>query len=363
MRRLVTLLLLLVMIAGLAGEAYAAQTGITLTDGSGQPGDTVYLAVSLKETVTGDSIGISYSYDPAVLEAVPGSCYWNVSGVLQDFNDQNQGVWAAGQGTKLTGTLCVLAFRILPNANFTECDVSCTVYIQNNAKEVGNYTAQSTIFYGCSHKFGDWQDAGSVGHSRVCPLCQDTQTQSHIRDNGIVKENTESTQTDWKVYTCTVCGAKEQVVIPKEHTYPDATEPQESLPPIHTAPTEPEQGNRPDSTQPTNPNQSNRPSQDNQENQNNDPTNPFRDYNTPSTGENGDHQHSSDQIHDGMEEEAPLIIPANQDNSQADPHSGHDHSADGQVVSRQERQWNILLVVVILAAMIGGGTYYLKKKK
>lgn len=373
MRKIIVLLATWMLIFSLSCTAFAAQDGITLADGTGQPGKTVYLTVKLNEALVGNSIGLSYSFDPAVLEAVPASCSWSRQGVLQDFDEHNQGVWATDKAVDLQGTICVLAFHIRDNIRLTSTKVSCKVSVMNGPTEVGNYEAEATISQGCDHEYGDWADAGAIGHNRKCGLCGSQQTQSHTMDGGVVQTNPNSATTDWKVFTCTVCGAREVYDIPKtEQEQPEATKPTETMPTLPTAPTEPqpEQGNH--NTAPTYPNQGNGQQNgsqngdldgDSHEDHNHDL--PFRDYNQPqeTTDEEGNRIIISGDgyVHMEGEEELPLIIQSN-DSGESHDHE-HDHAEDVQVLTKAQQGGNFLLVIGVLAAMFAAGAWYLKKKK
>lgn len=371
MRKYSVWILLLAWVLSLSTTAYAAETGLSVSDGYGQPGDTVYLAVMLDSTVTGDSMGISYTYDDAVLEAVPAASTWNVQGVLQDFDDKNQGVWASDAARALNGTVCVLAFRIRPEAKLTQTTVSCTVVIRNGSAEVGSYTAQAAVSGGCNHQFGAWSDIGAVGHSRECSLCQSKQTQSHSWNAGAVRENPDNPQTDWMVFTCTVCGAEKRLEIPKGNTEdtPEVTQPSQTVPSLPTAPDKPEQEapTRPNNTRPTKPDNgedTSRQDPENSDNQAEGSGNHVHDYNeAPPATDPHDHDPGSAGEPHGEEDTQTLPLSFSSNTECTDP--AHDHSHDHEAaepVSKETQNRNLLLVFAMLAVMAGGLWYYLKKK-
>lgn len=252
MKKVLTLMLALAMIAMLVVPAFAAEEDISISDMNVKPGDTAYLRITLKKSLVGDSIGITYSYDTAVLKAVPKSCTWEKKGAIQDFNNKKAGAWAASSAMDLKGDLCVLAFQVPENASFTETQVTCTVIIKKGTETVGEYTVTGTISMTCEHKFGEWADEGSVGHAQICELCGKKTTASHAWDEGTIVHNPEDEHTDLKVYTCTVCGAQKQENVPaeKEDHSPVPTErpteaqteptaPPVTMPIPETRPTEP----------------------------------------------------------------------------------------------------------------------------
>ena len=73
MRKMIILFLTLALLISLSCNVMALENGVTISNGSGQPGQTVYLTVKLNESVMGSSVGLSYAFDSAVLEAVKAS--------------------------------------------------------------------------------------------------------------------------------------------------------------------------------------------------------------------------------------------------------------------------------------------------
>ena len=381
MRKIIIFLLTLALLLSLPCTAMAAESGLSLSNGGGQPGQTVYLTVKLNESLVGDSIGLSYSFDSSVLEAVPGFCSWSVKGVLQDFDSNHQGVWATDTAKDLKGNLCVLAFTIRSGIRFNSTTVSCTVAIQSGTDEVGKYTAEAKISLACNHEYGNYTDQGAVGHGRECGLCGGKQTQPHEWDGGVLKENPDSRDTDWKVITCTVCGGTQIYEVPKseeaklEETKPST--PPETYPTLPTVPRETEPEYIPHYTRPTTPNRGDEDHSYQDQNQNGGQNNggptegpdhetPYHDYNEPreTTDESGNVIISGDShIYIGEEEELPLIIQSNDSGEHETQEQIHDHDTTVQIVTAQQRKGNLLLVVALLAAMFGAGFLYLKKKK
>ena len=379
MRKMMILFLTLALVISLTGTVMAAENGLTLSDGGGQPGQTVYLVVKLNESVVGSSVGLSYSFDSAILEAMPGSSSWSQKGVLQDFDNKHQGVWATNGAKDLKGNLCVLAFGIRPDVNFKSTTVSCTVAIQNGTAEVGTYTAEATVSLVCTHEYGNYVDHGNIGHSRECNLCGGMQTSPHSWDNGIVKENPDSTDTDWKVFTCTVCKGTQTYEIPKsESGRPEETQSStapETSPTLPTAPSETQPEKPTQSTRPTTPDQN----EGNNSHQNNGTSNgsqnngnpngshetesPWHDYNEPhaSTDAAGNVIISEDGHNHTGEEKLPLIIQSH-DNGEDEAHD-HDYGTIGAIATPQQRTRNFALIAVVTAAMIGSAIWYLKKKR
>ena len=256
MRKFIVILMALALCLGMTVGAYAAEDTLSIPDVAVQQGQTVYVAVTLTESVTGDSVGITYSYDKDVLEAVPGSCTWGKQGMLQDFSRSDSGVWAVAQSQDLKGTLCVLAFQVKKGVTLTETTVTCTVTVKNDAETVGTYTATGRIYAVCDHNYAPWESGGELTHSQSCEHCGQTQTQTHVWDDGVVMDHPTDGQKDLLVHTCTVCGATREQEIADQGSAQVSTMPTQPVeepegPEITTFPQEaPETATRPPQQKP-----------------------------------------------------------------------------------------------------------------
>ena len=185
-----------------------AATGEDLSVSSVQAkaGEYVYLTVTLNKAVTADSIGLSYQYDAAHLKVDPDLCQWGKSGILSDFDrDNNNGVWAGVSSENLQGKICVLAFKVLDKATFSRTEVSVTVMLKNGSENLGTYTATGAVTLPCTHTYGPWQSVGALGHSHSCEKCKETHTEDHKWDAGTLSELPDKPGFDKLTYTCQVC--------------------------------------------------------------------------------------------------------------------------------------------------------------
>ena len=246
MRKRIVIILALVMLSNFALTAIGAEDMRKVADVTASAGDTVLLTVTLNGSAVGDTMGVSYSYDGALLEAVPEKCQWEKDSLLEDFSlAGNSGVWTSSNSADLKGDICVLAFRVKDGASFTSTQVSCEVVIKNGSKEVGTYEAVGVITMRCDHSYGPWEEKGISSHSRVCTLCGGQETASHKWDNGSVEEDPMDPSMNNKTYTCTVCGATKMERVPADGSVESTQPPHEDLSttePIATMPeqTEPE---------------------------------------------------------------------------------------------------------------------------
>lgn len=260
MKRILSILILLGLLAAMALPGSAAETGLAVSSAEVNPGETAYLRVVLNDALKGDSIRVTYSYDRAIMKALPKSCTWEKAGAtLKNFDNKSNGVWAAASAVELKGDLCVLAFQVLPSAKFEQTKISCEVVVKKGTEVVGSYTATGIVTMHCEHEFGSWKDGGNVGHVQQCGNCGKTITASHTWDQGVITENPDDDKTKLQTFTCTVCGSREVYKLPadsEETTQPsvDPTEPPVTYPTAPptsypTAPTE-KWPSEPDVTQP-----------------------------------------------------------------------------------------------------------------
>ncbi len=229
-RFLLASLLLLQLVVGVR----AADSVLSVSGAQGRVGDVVYLTVTLNQPVVGNTLGISYTYDAAVLEPLPDRCTWAEKGVIQDFGDEGNGVWTVEVAKQLSGDLFTLAFRLkaVPQAGNTP--VTCRVTVKNGPQEMGKFSATGSVAVICEHQFPDtWENDSNIGHARRCGLCGSIQTQSHVWSEVVISSHPTDPALRLHTYTCTVCGGQRQTVLPAEQTMPVQTQPPHTQPP-HT---------------------------------------------------------------------------------------------------------------------------------
>lgn len=391
MKKLWNFMFAVVLIFSLVLPCFAAKDTMSVTNATAEPGDIVYLTVTLNEKVVGNTAGIDCKYDPNVLKPVPASSSWSAASTLEDFNKKGGGVWASKTAQDLKGTLCVVAFQVLQDVTFTDTTVSCTVMVKNDEKEVGTYTADALITYDCDHVFGDWKDQGTIGHTRTCSGCEAQETQSHEWDEGKTSANPDGSNTSLLTHTCTVCGATKVQTVAKEEsgtipTIPEHTHPEETYPELPTKPTtpndsyferpttptetEPEEGRKPEHTDnPSKDHSHDSSEKDNQKQEQTDPTQ-FKDYNQPAVNENGGTDSVTEDDHSGHfheKEDLPIAVPINPENhidtdEQNEDmiildHEGHDHAETSGSVGTVCAVLGVLLILVIASV------WFLKKKR
>ena len=409
MKPIIRFLLILLLCGALLLPAQAAPADLTLSNGEAAAGEVVYLTVALNKKTLGDTMGVEYSYDTKHLEAVPELCAWSKGGSVKDFGLKGRGVWATATAIQLEGNICVLAFRIKKDADFSETAVSCELVVKNGSEQTGKYQAEATVKIACSHSFSAWQTDGGSLHSRSCESCGLSQTQPHSWDAGVVQVDPGSSDQKIRLYTCADCGATRQEEVPDttpestsptnpttpKSTEPEPTEPDRPQPtePDRPQPTEPDrpQPTEPDRPQPTEPDrveptQPTEPpvTQPQNPGQSQDPTQPQQDHTghdhgdmvittVPAQQPSQDIQHSPDDGHDHSEAiyDADGNVLAILDPDDPDetlevhtPDDGHDHSGDQVLITETKPKTGTTLVLAALAlACIGAAVYFVKKKK
>lgn len=196
----------------------AQQDILKVSNATAKKGETIYLTLELTQPVEGNTVAVKYSYDSKLLKPVVESCEWVPQGFMENFDKANPtGVWSVKDAIDLKGGLCILAFKVREDADFTKEYVTCEVNIKNGNKTVNKepLTATAVITMDCAHSYGSWKDAGNAGHIRTCTLCKQDNTQSHTWDQGKESQSKEPGKVEM-LYTCTACGGTKTVTQNKE---------------------------------------------------------------------------------------------------------------------------------------------------
>ena len=362
MKRMLSILLAMAVVWMLALPCAAAGEGITITNATAKPGETVYLRVALNEDLDGDSIGISYSFDSSLLKDQYRYSTWERNGTMQDFSYKKSGVWATSAAENLQGDICTLAFKVRDNAEFLETKITCYVTIKNDAQLVGEYTAEATVSIPCEHQYGETVSDGAFGHSNTCELCGHKVTKSHQWQEGEQIKDPENERIILQISECSVCGEQKKTPVemkqedtiptdpihPTEPTYPteENTEPSQPTEPTVTMPepTEPNfptkpQGNVPQpgdpDREPENGDKDDHDHDGNQNQEQNNQDNPNGQDDKENSGNSGNSNNGQGE-HKGDNDETPPDSPVNPDTHEpgkedpdgGDAHAGHDHSAE-----------------------------------
>jgi len=144
-RRILPFLLLSLL---LTVHSFAAEPEMTVSSEAAQNGKIVYLTVTVHASITADTLGVSFQYDPEALKPLPDSCSWSQKGVLQDFIAQDKGVWTTNSAVDLKGDVCILAFQVLDDADFSTTTVKCALIAKKGEKR--HLSAEDPHHVGCA---------------------------------------------------------------------------------------------------------------------------------------------------------------------------------------------------------------------
>lgn len=346
----------LLLIALLPMTAMAAQPELTVGQAEALAGETVYLSVTLNEAVVGDSMGISFTYDPQVLKLMPAISLWKPAGRIQDMGSLgDRGVWTSETAKTLQGVVCVLAFAIREDAPAQTAPVECTLTVKNGEDTVAVHTAQGSVKVLCAHVYGQWKNLGTLGHSRKCTLCGQGQTESHNWSIPVVEKDPKDPAMVITTKTCAQCGAKEETreLYMGQELTPETTEP--NLPPQPEgpqswAPTAPESQESAGSTYPQ-------------------WVPPYEDYNQSTVPtqphSHEEHSHGTQWI-PGAEIPGSVQDPAQEgqtgETAGEDAHQGHTHDHSHEPAAGSN-PWAVIIALAAVLALLVGGCFWIIRRK
>ena len=230
MKKWITLLMLVALIGAMLSTAQATENLLQVKDIELAPGETVYVRLELTQPVMVDSMGVTYSYDPAVLRPLKSSSTWTKQATTQAFDTANKaGVWMNSSAVELEGRVCSLAFQVVTEEEDFDTQVTVTLAIKNGGIEVGTYTANVRVF--------------TAGKTTEPEVTEPEATEPEATEPEVTEpEATEPEATEPEV---TEPEATEPEVTEPETTEPETTEPETTEPEV----TEPEV-TEPESTEP-----------------------------------------------------------------------------------------------------------------
>lgn len=209
---IITFLVCLFLLTNIS--VFASQAGVKVPSAKAKEGETVRLSVMLEEKIKAKTIGISMKFDHSVLEFMASLSTWSISGSMQNFDRQKDAaLWTNSKTTALNGELCNVAFRIKDGKKVSQSKVSFSIVFKTDEKAVATYEAEGEITLDCSHDYGDWESVDNNSHSRVCKLCNQKEFKAHNWDSGVITKIPTKTQSGLKKFTCSDCGAEQEITI------------------------------------------------------------------------------------------------------------------------------------------------------
>lgn len=349
MKKIICLVCILALMCAMTVTAFATEGGMRVRSSELKEGELVYITVELTQSVEGNGIGLSYTYDENYLKPVISSCSWVRSSMMQNFDPANAtGVWADTQKTDLKGGVCVLAFELLKGLNFNNTSVECSLRVKNGSKLVGEYTADTKLIAACDHSYGTWSDLGLLGHGKTCTKCGAQQTESHAWDEGVTSLDGSGNSVFTK--TCQVCKAKN---VTQTGSKPDATTPStepvetETVPGPQTVKPETDKETvSPDRIPPTQP--------DSQKPQTQKP-----DTGSQEIVPEHNHDHTTGATTPENEQDDDEQSQPDEEKQETSPVHDHVHTVGAET----QNPVTVIVVVVAVIALIGAVVYFVKKRK
>ncbi len=227
MKRILTLLSVLLIAIILTVPVFAADANVSISSESVYRGDQVIFTVTVAETISDIGAGgIILNYDTDVLEFVFGQ--WSVGNTLMAlFQSSTEGAFMCNVGASTTvgGTLCTITFNVKDDAPISSTAFSAKVAIQNaSGTNLTVVTTPGSVTVKCRHSFtaekaiDDYlNDAAACTTKAVyyksCSVCGEKGTETFESGNvlGHSWSSTYSQNTEGHYRTCTRtgCGVSE----------------------------------------------------------------------------------------------------------------------------------------------------------
>lgn len=227
MKKLVTIVLCLLMVAALSVAVIAAGTAkftMTPENKTLERGQQVTLTVSLSNTNVATSYGLKLEYDTDVFEVVSGSTSRNVKELLLDevlatgsFN-ASRGfalMYYSGKEAAFSGEVGTVTFKVKDNAPMGTYTITGDASIKNGSQTVTATNATAEITVSCSHTYGSWTNVNAENHQRTCSKCGNVETKAHSWNSGTTTKSATCTEDGVKTYTCSTCKATKTEAITK----------------------------------------------------------------------------------------------------------------------------------------------------
>lgn len=146
-KKLSSLIIIVYLVFSLTIPAFAAQVNLAQSLQDASVGDTVSVTVSLSGVPDANAIGLSVSYNSAVLQLEVSNCKWKIQGLLSAFDPTDgRGVFASeGDAEDLNGDIFVLTFKVIGEG---AGDVSVEVIAKDDSTLVADITASTRLTSG-----------------------------------------------------------------------------------------------------------------------------------------------------------------------------------------------------------------------
>lgn len=197
MKRIISILVCLILLALLAVPAFAAgaQFGMSASSSNLKRGDTVTFSVRISASEAYTSAGLKLSYDTSAFELVSGSC--SVPGAtLNSF--KNGFAFGFSEATAYSGGVGSFTLRVKATAPIKSYTVSGT------GSNAGGCSI--TVKVTCDHTYYGWEPASGTQHQRTCSKCGHVDTANHGWDISDVTKQPNCKEEGQRRLGCKTCG-------------------------------------------------------------------------------------------------------------------------------------------------------------
>ena len=218
MKKIISLLLCLVIMAASVIPVQAAYMGLSASASSVNRGGSFSVYVSLSNDQECGYGGIVLNYDSSVFTMTGGSCSVSGATLAEVSPGRGGGVFALAENRVVSGTIFTINFTVNPNAPLGTYTISGSA-----SMDIGCGAGSTSVTVTCPHEFSAWKRVDAANHTRSCPLCTESETAPHRWNAGTESKAATCMETGIRTFKCLDCGETRDEVIPLStiHAYAD----------------------------------------------------------------------------------------------------------------------------------------------
>lgn len=226
MKKVFSVLLCLLLIAGFAVSASAAGSSVSISPSATtlHRGDTFTIVANLFNTSAINLGTVVLDYDTNVFEMTGGTCHVSGANPAQVIPASKAGTFFLGTASAVSGKIFTFNFKVKADAAFGSYNFTTKASIGTST---GNYidATGTTVTVACKHSYGSWTKVSDTQHSRTCSICKNVEKVNHAWDSGKVTKPATCKEAGVKTYTCSGCKATKTETIAQSttHTYSEWT--------------------------------------------------------------------------------------------------------------------------------------------
>lgn len=208
MKKVFTVLLCLLLIAGFAVSVSAAGSSVSISPSAKtlHRGDTFTIVANLSNTSAINLGTVVLDYDTSVFEMTGGTCHVSGANPAQVIPASKAGTFFLGTASAVSGKIFTFNFKVKTDAAFGSYNFTTKASIGTST---GNYidATGTTVTVACKHSYSAWTKASDTQHSRTCSICQNVEKVNHTWNSGVENPKATCKNPGTKTYTCTGCNA------------------------------------------------------------------------------------------------------------------------------------------------------------